>query len=261
MPPKPARVALVLALPLLTACAVHTGPLDRGTAHYRAEQYRSALSAFDEAVRVEPREAASWNNRALARLRLGQTVGALGDLTKAIELSPADPDLYFNRGNVYMTLGNYDYAIQDYNRAVVLEPNHTKAYFNRGVARLRRGDAGGAEVDWRYAIALEPDPATQASMMRTAGLPPLANGPSMATAPPPPAVPPDSPAAMPTLGDPAPTPEGDDARELTLRGVSRALDGDRQGAIGDLREAVMKERDPRRRAMIERLLSDVEGVR
>ncbi|MBI2218085.1 MAG: tetratricopeptide repeat protein [Candidatus Rokubacteria bacterium] len=262
MPPKLTRVVLVLALPLITACAGRVGPLDRGIAYYRGGQYEAALQAFDEAVRLAPREASTWNNRALARLRMGQTTGALADLTKAIELSPADPELNFNRGNVYMALGNHDYAVQDFNRAVALAPGYAKAYFNRGVARVRAGDFAGAEADWRYAIAMEADPAVQATMIRTAGLGPAGAGSSLAGSPgSAPTSRTDVPSALPALREPAATPESVDARVLTLRAISRELDGDRHGAIRDLREAAVKEPDARRRAVIERLLRDVEGAR
>jgi tetratricopeptide (TPR) repeat protein len=261
MAPNLIRVVLVLVLPLVTACAGSVGSLERGITYYRNGQYEAALGAFDEAVRVAPREASTWNNRALARLRMGQTAGALGDLTKAIELSPADPELHFNRGNVYMALGNYEYAIQDFNRAAVLAPGYARAYFNRGVARMRTGDFAGAEADWRYAIAMEGDPRSQAAMIRTAGLGPAGAGPTVAGLPG--SAPPrtDVPSALPALREPAATPQSVDARVLTLRAISRELDGDRQGAIHDLREAAVKEPDPRRRAVIERLLRDVEGSR
>jgi Flp pilus assembly protein TadD len=279
MPLNLARLVLVVALlvPLVSACAAPTGTVDRGLAHYREGNYQAALVTFDDAVRQAPRDAATWNNRGLARLRLGQTVAALGDLTKAIELSPADPELHFNRGNVYMTLGIDDHAIQDYNRAVALAPGYAKAYFNRGMARLRAGDRPGAEADWRYAIAFEPDATSQAAMIRTAGLgtPPArvsvaaaagtAPAPTAVPGAPAPTVPPptaeSSLSAMPAFGERLVPPDSVDARVLTLRAMSRELDGDRAGAIADLRQALTKEQDPAQRAVIERFLRSVEGVR
>ena len=46
-----------------------------------------------------------------------------------------------------------------------------------------------------------------------------------------------------------------DARVLATRGLSRAIDGDRAGAVADLRAALALERDPLRRARIEALLN------
>lgn len=249
------RLALVLTVPLLVACATGMTPLDQGVAYYLDGRFESALVSFDEAVRLAPQDAAAWNDRGLARLRLGQHVEALGDLTKAIELAPLDPELYFNRGNVYMALANYDYAVQDYNRAVALSPAYGKAYFNRGTARLRLGDRGGADADWRYAALVETDGRAQATMVRSAR---LVGTTTVATAAPPsPAPIESSPSAIPAFRDEPAAAVDTDA--LAMRGVSRALQGDRQGATGDLREAVIKAKDPQQRAVIERLLRAVES--
>src|SRR5262245_32776371 len=64
-------------------------------------RYDTALSMYDELVRQNPMNAAAWNNRAIARVRLGQAVAAVGDYTRAIDLSPRDPELYTNRGDAY----------------------------------------------------------------------------------------------------------------------------------------------------------------
>lgn len=261
------RLALVLMIPLLIACSAKgLTPLDQGVTYYLDGRYEAALDAFDEAVRLSPHDPSAWNNRGVAKLRLGQHLQALGDFTRAIELAPTDPELFFNRGNAYMALGNYDYAIQDYNRAVALSPSYGKAYFNRGTARLRMGDRPGAEADWRYAVIVEPDTVAQNAMVKSAGLAPVNGGPSVAaltgraprTATAVAAVEPVSPSAMPAFRDPSAA-ETVDADALALRGVSRALKGDRAGALGDLREAVMKARSPEQRAAIERMLRAVES--
>jgi hypothetical protein len=45
-----------------------------------------------------------------------------------------------------------------------------------------------------------------------------------------------------------------DARTLANRALSREIDGDRPGAIADLRAAIVKESDPERRAGMQHLL-------
>jgi hypothetical protein len=69
------------------------------------------------------------------------------------------------------------------------------------------------------------------------------------------ATPPTAPAASPT------TPEGIDARALATRAISRHLDGDRAGALQDLRAAMDLERDAGRRASLEQLLRMLETAR
>ena len=259
---KLAAFLLVAAFPILSACATtRMSSLDQGLALYRDGRYEAAMLAFDNAVLQSPGSVAAYNNRAGAKLRLGHLVGALGDYTKAIELSPSDPELYFNRANVYMALGNYDFAVLDLNRAVELAPHYAKAYFNRGTARLRNGDRPGADADWRYAVAIEPDPWTQAAMVRSAGLgtsvavrTAVADIPGTLVA----TIPPTSPSALPAFRDAPATSDTLDARALALRGVSREIDGDRLGALADLRAAHARETDPGRRAHIADLIRSLE---
>ena len=257
-----ALVALIV--PSLGACAGTraTSHLDQGLALYRDGRYEAALLAFDNAVMTNSASAAAYNNRAGAHAHLSHYVAALGDYTKAIELSPVDPELYFNRANVYIALGNYDFAIQDLNRAIELAPQYSRAYFNRGTARLRSGDRAGAEADWRYAIALEPDPWTQAAMAGSAGFGNERVRSAVADIP---GTMPASTAAL-TATAPAASPafttttsQALDARALAMRSVARELDGDRLGAIADLRAAQAKETDPARRANLAEMLRRLEA--
>jgi tetratricopeptide (TPR) repeat protein len=258
-------ILLVGVVPILGACVTRqTSSLDQGLALYRDARYEAATLAFDNAVHETPQNAAAWNDRAAARMHMGQLVAAIGDYTKAIELTPTDPELYFNRANAYMALGNYDFAVQDLNRAIDLAPQYGKAYFNRGTARLRMGDRTGADADWRYAIAIEPDPWTQAAMVRSAGLGSprartavadipgtLTTAAASTTLSPPPS-------AMPAFRDVPPASDVLDARALALRGLSRDLDGDRAGALADLRAAQAKETDPARLARLDALIHELE---
>lgn len=263
---KLAAFALVTLVSASTACASsRMTSLDQGLALYRDGRYQQAMLAFDNAVLQNPNSVAAYNNRGAARLHVGHHVGALADYTKAIELAPTDPELYFNRANAYMALGNYDFAVQDLNRAIAIAPHNAKAYFNRGTARLRLGDNPGAEADWRYAIVIEPDPFTQAAMVRSAGLAPpdgqvrtaVSRIPGTVTTAV--VVPSDAPSALPGVSAAPTSPTVLDARALALRGMARHLDGDRAGAIADLRAALTLETDVTRRAQLTQFLTELES--
>ena len=264
MTPKLRSTALAGLLMTLSACATTTeSGLDLGNRYLQTGRYDNAVLVYDDIVRFDPMNAAAWNNRGIARVRLGQTIGALGDYTQAIHLSPRDPELYLNRGDAYVALGNNDYAIQDFTRATELAPQYAKAYFNRGTARLRAGDRAGAEADWRYAISIESDPWAQAAMVRSAGfgapavraavagIPGTLPSATVVAAPSAPSASPAFEPARPRL----------DARALATRAIGRHLDGDRAGAVEDLRAALAIETDPARRTTIVRLLTALEGAR
>jgi hypothetical protein len=260
---------------LTAGCAGYLSPLERGIAHYREGDYFFAAADFSEAIRKDPRSVQAHVNRGVARLRLGRINEAVEDFNRAIALSPDDPEIYFNRGNALVAAGLYDIAVEDYTRAVTMTPTFARAWFNRGSARALAGQADGAMRDWQQAIAVEADPWARAAMRRSAGLdggPALAavGVPTTATtvAPPPPpgtasgAVPlppPQTLAATPPVPPAAsPPPESIDARALATRAVGRHLDGDRVGALQDLRAALDLEKDPARREALANLLQMLE---
>jgi tetratricopeptide (TPR) repeat protein len=250
------KSSLALLLPaaaLLVACASPglTAYHD-GVRLYREGYYGSARDAFDTVVREDPRNAAAVNNRAVAKVRLGDLDGAVIDYTLALQLAPQDAEIVFNRGNAYAAAGNLPAAINDFTMAVALRPDYAQAYFNRGTVRAAFGDTTGAVNDWQFAIDVERDPWTKMAMRKGSGL-------DDAFA---------SPAALPrTVGAPSPpdpealSPAALDVRALVARAMAREVDGDRAGAIADLRTAVMAEPDAARRARIDRLLRTLEASR
>ena len=69
---------------------------------------------------------------------------AIADYDQAIRLDPKDATAYNNRGSARYDRKEYDGAIADYDQAIRLDPKYATAYNNRGSARdakgLRRGD-------------------------------------------------------------------------------------------------------------------------
>lgn len=257
------RLALLVpAALLLTACATPgLTAFDDGVRLYREGYYASARDAFDSAVRKNPRNATYVNNRGVAKARLGDLDGAVLDYTRAMQLAPTDAETVFNRGNAYAAAGNLPAAINDFTTAVTLSPGYTHAYFNRGTVRAAAGDVTGAVNDWQWAVDVERDPWTRAAMRRGSGLdyayasPALPRvgvaNPSAPTAVTPPAAP--NPEVL--------SPQALDVQALVGRAMTREIEGDRAGAIADLRAAVMMETDGTRRARIDRLLRTLEASR
>ena len=250
---------VVLLVSLLAACTtVSPEPqaFHDGVRLYHEGYYLSARDAFDSAVRLNPGMPSAWNNRGVARVRLGDVEGAVLDYTEAMRRAPADAEFVFNRANAYAAGGNLPEALKDYTVATHLRPDYAQAFYNRGTVRAVTGDRKGAVEDWRFAATLERDPWTRAAMER--GVPldgvyalPSATATSGGVA----VVMPPSP---PSPHDIAP---GGSAQALTSRAMNRELDGDRVGALADLRAAVAAESDPSRRARLQGILRALEGAR
>jgi len=276
----------------MVGCSVASPSMELGTAYYRDRQFGAAADAFSDAIVADPTSAAAWNNRGAARLRSGDVNRAIADYNRALELAPYDAEIYYNRGNALVAAGQYQDAIADYTRAIQMDPTFTRAVFNRGTAYALLGQREVGRTDWERAIAAERDPWTKAAMQRNAGLGaapalvtvvprelassnvtsapapgtgagtvPIARMPSPITA-----VPPAPPAASPQVVvapsiDPSASPQAIDARALATRAMTREIDGDRVGALADLRAAIAIEPDAARRSSMTNLMRVLETPR
>ena len=239
---KRSLALLVPVAAFFVSCASPgTTSFSDGVRLFREGYFASARDAFDTAVRLDPTAPAAWNNRAVSRARLGDLDGAVQDYTRARELAPSDAEIVFNRGNAYAAAGNLPAAINDFTTAISLRADYAQAYFNRGTARSAAGDSSGAITDWQWAVNTEHDPWTKAAMRRGSGL--------------------ESAPALPRAVASSPAHAPLDVRALVARAMGRELEGDRDGAVADLRAAALAEHDVERRARIDRLRRGLEAPR
>ncbi|MDE0020141.1 MAG: tetratricopeptide repeat protein [Candidatus Poribacteria bacterium] len=132
----------------------------RGLAYQIEGKHDKAIDHYDEAIKLNPRSAAAYNNRGLAYVAEDNLVAAISDYTKAIDLNPNDAKTYYNRGLAYFAVGNRqnrDNAIRDFSKAIELEPNNPGAYNRRGVAYAENNDYESAIKDFGKAIELAPN--------------------------------------------------------------------------------------------------------
>ena len=247
--------SLALLVPtavLFTACGMASvTTFDEGVRLYREGSYAAARDAFDAAVRENPRSATYFNNRGVAKARLGDFDGAAADYTQAMQITPTDPEIVFNRGNAYAAAGNLAAAINDFTTAVTLSPGYAHAYFNRGTVRSVLGDVSGAVSDWQWAADIERDPWTKAAIRRRVGIDHAHALPRQVIVNPSATI-----NVAPPTSEPAPAL---DVRAFVARAMAREVEGDRAGALADLRAAVMMETDAARRERIDRLLRNLEA--
>ena len=138
-------------------------------------------SRYTEAIRIDPKYADAFYNRARSRSRpqagltrrlpivvrqfvFAATAGrithrgsaywqkqeynkAVADDTEAIRLKPGSADAYNNRGTAYLMKKDYDRAIADFTKAVELNPKYFRAFSNRSVAYEEKGEFRKADDD------------------------------------------------------------------------------------------------------------------
>ena len=113
---------------------------NRGLAKNELGRHRDAISDYDKAIRLNPKNAVAFNNRGTANYELGRHEDAISDFAKAIRLDPKNAFAYNNRGNSKNELGRHEDAISDFDDAIRLDPKYALTYYNRVAALLKLAD-------------------------------------------------------------------------------------------------------------------------
>ena len=124
---------------------------------HRNEDFQSALSDMDEAVKLQPRMAGLYVNRAYLRYRLDDYFGAMADFDYAIELDRDNVSALYNRAMLSMEVQANDNALRDLNRVLELRPDETNAYFNRSIVNTRKGLWRDALADVNHVVTAYPE--------------------------------------------------------------------------------------------------------
>jgi tetratricopeptide (TPR) repeat protein len=115
-----------------------------------------AISDYDEAIRLNPKDVSAYVNRGDAYRHNGDYDRAISDYDQAISLAPERAIAYFSRGFAYARKGDYDRAIADYDQAIRLDPKNAGAFVQRGDTYRRKGDRDRALSDYNQAMRLDP---------------------------------------------------------------------------------------------------------
>ena len=132
---------------------------NRGKAYAGKGQYDQAIQDYDQAITLNPNDTDAYNSRGIAYANKGEYGRSIQDFDQAIRLDPNDSTAYNNRGLAYADKGEYDHAVQDYDQALRLDPNHALTYSNRGLAYARKSEHDRAIQDYDQAIRLDPNDA------------------------------------------------------------------------------------------------------
>ena len=91
---------------------------------------------------------------AIAYRSKGENDRAIADYNEALRLDPKNAIAYANRGLAYRDKGDTDRAIADYTEAIRLDPKNARAYVNRGLAYEKLADFARARADYNTALGL-----------------------------------------------------------------------------------------------------------
>jgi tetratricopeptide (TPR) repeat protein len=115
-----------------------------------------ALDYFNDRIRLNEKDSAAYNGRAIAWSEKGEYDLAIKNYNEAIRLNPHDAGLVSNRGNALAEKKEFDRAINDYDYAIRLNPKYAAAFVSRSIAWNAKKEYERALKDCDEAIRLDP---------------------------------------------------------------------------------------------------------
>jgi tetratricopeptide (TPR) repeat protein len=120
-------------------------------------QISEAISLFDEALNINPKNAEAHHNRGMALEKKGDFQGALISYRYAIEYKPDSAESYNNTGNVLRELGLLNSAIEHFEKAIFLKPNYPEAFNNLGWTKYCMQEYAQSIEHYESALSLDPN--------------------------------------------------------------------------------------------------------
>jgi tetratricopeptide (TPR) repeat protein/streptogramin lyase len=105
----------------------------QGANLFKSGNYQGALTAFDNAIAIDPNHYTSWNNRGLVLDKLGRNNDAIASFNKAISLNDTTASIWGSLGTSLYKMGRYSEAITAYDKAISLDPNNTAYQQNKDI--------------------------------------------------------------------------------------------------------------------------------
>jgi tetratricopeptide (TPR) repeat protein len=130
--PKQVAVWAQLADAYIGASAKKTGAeFDAGMA--------KGIEAYQKAIELNPTDAATHNNFAIALGKAKKFDEMQKELQKAAELNPSGAGgYYYNMGAMLTNAGQSDAAIEAFKKAVAVDPNHAESYYQLGISLMAK---------------------------------------------------------------------------------------------------------------------------
>lgn len=115
-----------------------------------------AISEYKRAIKLNPEDAASYNNLGLAFTSLELFEDARDVLNKAIEMRPDAPNYHYNLGIVHLKLSDPARAEKEFRRVLELRKDDSETYFQLARVLLLQSEVEEAETAIRASLDIKP---------------------------------------------------------------------------------------------------------
>ena len=117
----------------------------KGNDLMKSKDYDMAIDCYNKAIALDPNEASTYSNRALAYINKKQYSKSIDDANIAIALDPEYIKAYYRRGKAYELCKKYELAIKDYEHILEKEPNNKRIKKELLTLRAEFKENSGAE--------------------------------------------------------------------------------------------------------------------
>jgi tetratricopeptide (TPR) repeat protein len=167
---RPARAILLLLL-ALSGCGESdeqqaADAFQKGMKHFVIGDFDKAVECYNETIRLNPKCAEAYNQRALCRWFRCELEQSVGDFANAIRVEPKAAVAYFYRACALQSM-NYERALSDLNEAIKLNPKNALAHQMRATLQMEKNPEA-AIADLSEVLHLAPDFGPAYAMRATA---------------------------------------------------------------------------------------------
>ncbi len=123
----------------------------------RQQRYSQALQAYEEALRMDPRNFYAWNGKGTTLYNQGNYKKAFECYQRATEIEPSNAIVWVSAGLVLNCLQRYQQALVHFERALSLDPQYVAAWNGKADAQLDMNMPDEAHVSYEQALAYDPN--------------------------------------------------------------------------------------------------------
>ena len=127
-----------------------------GTTLAKFGKYASALIAYNQAIRLNPKDLEIWNEISIAYAKSGQPEKAIHSLKQLTCSDLADEEYWTTLADNYLKCGMIFDAIEAYNEAVCVNPENARLWNLLGCLYAKRGMIDNAIGAYEEAVHLNP---------------------------------------------------------------------------------------------------------
>ena len=142
---------------LLASSKTREAWLNEAETYYDLKRYEEALTALDEAIRLDPNYARAYYNKSLVLHDLERYEEALSTCEQYMRLEPGEAKACYHKGYILNSLNRYEDALQALEQALRLDHDYAPAYTSKGYVLNNMGRYEEALAAFEQGLYINPN--------------------------------------------------------------------------------------------------------